>query len=253
MNAKPIFFSVLCAAAAALSFPLRADADFADPSAPPALVDWEPSSSWSVGLAYVHRLRPVEADNGPEWTIAGETYDAFISFAWNWLELRAFGGATQARLKEFSQKDLDPEAGGGASLALNLWQISPDAESCAWRALLRLEGRGEWRTTSNDAGASLEWFEGFAAMPLYYLLSATRSRRTPDVRDFHALGAYVGPAFSVIDGRRELGGTKTSFEQSDLYGAAGGVELWLLRNLRFGGRLEYFGDCTWSIDCTYVF
>ena len=104
-----------------------------------------------------------------------------------------------------------------------------------------------------DAGASLEWFEGFAAMPLYYLLSATRSRRTPDVRDFHAIGAYAGPAVSTIDGRRELGDTKIDFEQSDLAGAVGGIDLWLLSNLRFGGRLEYFGDCAWSLSCEYSF
>ena len=252
MNAKSIIFFVLFAAAP-LALSARPAAASSDPSAPSAIVDWEPSSSWSVGLTYAHRMRPVEVDaNGPEWTIAGESYDAFVAFSWNWLELRAFGGATQAHLKEYALKDLDPEAGGGASLAINLWQISPEEES-AWRALLRLEGRGEWRTTSADNGESLEWFEGFAALPLHYTLSTTRSRRNSSIRDFHALGVYIGPAFSVIDGRRELGGTETSFEQSDLYGAVGGVQLWLLRNLEFGGRLEYFGDCTWSLGCTYVF
>lgn len=252
MNAKSIFSLLFCAAALAAAPAFAAPAD--DPANPAALVDWEPSSSWSVGLAYTHRIRPVEVDHGgPEWTISGESYDAFVGFAWNWLELRAFGGATQAHLKEYSLKDLDPEAGGGASLALNLWQISPDEESSAWRALVRLSGRGEWRTSSADNGESLEWFEGFADLTLHYTLSTTRSRRNSSIRDFHAVGAYVGPALSFVDGTREFAGSKTSFEQSDLYGAVGGVQLWLLRNLEFGGRVEYFGDCTWSLDCTYVF
>ena len=81
MNAKSIFSFVLCAAAAAFALRAHAGQDD-DPANPEALVSWEPSSSWSVGLAYTHRMRPVEVDgNGPEWTLSGESCDAFVACA----------------------------------------------------------------------------------------------------------------------------------------------------------------------------
>lgn len=249
MNAKSIFFFLLCAAAAGA----RAQVPSAGSAADSALIEWEPSSSWRASAGYTHRLRPVEpVRGGAEWTIAGESYDACVEWTCGWFDVRAFAGATRARLKEFASDDLDMEAGGGAGLGLNLWQISPDDVHCAWRVILRVEGRAEWRSTSDDRD-SLEWFEGFGAAPVSYVLTTSRSRVNSDIRDFHAIGAYAGPAVSMIDGRREFAGTKTDFEQSDLAGAVAGVDLWLLSNLRFGGRLEYFGDCTWSLSCEYSF
>jgi len=250
MNAKSFFFFLLCSALAAGT---QAQTPAAGVPTDPALLEWEPSPSWRAALSYIHRERPVEPANGaPEWTLSGESFDASVLWSCGWLELGVFAGGTRAHLREYGLEDLDMEAGGGAGLGVNLWQISPADEHCAWRALLRLEGRAEWRSTSGGTD-SLEWFEGFAAAPVSYLLTTSRSRHLSSVHDFHAIGAYAGPAVSAIDGRREFGGAKVDFEQADLAGAVAGVDLWLLANLRFGGRMEYFGDCTWTVSCEYSF
>ncbi|MBR6023226.1 MAG: hypothetical protein IK066_12505 [Kiritimatiellae bacterium] len=233
----------------ALAVPLAAAAA---PDADPALIEWSPSPHWSAGVAYTHRVRPLSRDGGGTWSLSGESYDGVVTYTRDWWSLFAFAGATQAHLEEYALKDLGMDPGGGAGLRVNLWQIAPAKSGGPWDVTLKLEGRAEWRETSSDR-ETLRWFEGFAAAPVAWRLSSARSGHDTSIHDYHAIGAYAGPALSALDGTREFANAKTSFEHDDLVGGVAGVELWLLRNLRFDGRLEYFGDCSFALSCTYLF
>lgn len=233
----------------ALALPLAAAAAS---DADPALLSWVPSAHWSAGVAYTHRVRPLSRSGGGTWSLSGESYDGVVAYTRDWWHVRAFAGATHAHLEEYGLEDLGMDPGGGAALRVNLWQIAPSQSGGPWDVTLKLEGRAEWRETSSG-NETLRWFEGFAAAPVAWSLSSSRSGHDTSIHDYHAIGAYAGPALSCIDGTREFAGAKTSFSEDDLFGGVAGVELWLLRNLRFAGRLEYFGDSSFALSCTYLF
>lgn len=223
-----------------------------DPTRADALVDWEPSGVWDVSAGYVHGTRPVE-ERGIETDFTSERYVAEVGW-WpaGWLRLGVFGGAARARWEGRMGDDGRVGWGGGARATACLWQVPRDG---VWAFTVKAEGSlSGWTSGDEDEGAGLvEWLEWEAVVPFEYHVSLTHNGRDADIRDFHSLSVWAGPAFGGVEGTWKRSGAKEDFSATDEAGVAGGVELWLLERLRFWGRVDWFGDATWAVGGTFEF
>ncbi len=235
------------AAGAAVAGGVRGD----DPTRASALVEWNPSDAWEVSAWYTHGTRPVKgAGLKTDWT--SERYAAGV--AWSpvgWLSLQAFGGGARGRWEARMSDDGGMGCGGGAGASLRLWQFP---EERVWAVTVKAEGSvARWCCGDEDKSGALAWTEWEASLPVEYHLSFTHNGRDADIRDFHSLSVWAGPAVGGVDGRWKRQGAREDFGEADSVGVAGGADLWLLERLRFWARVDWFGDATWSVGATFGF
>ena len=224
-----------------------------DRSADPALLTWSDPSAWEFGLGYTHLSRPVKLD-GVEWTLRGQIVDAAVGFYPRpWLLLYGQVGGSQARLDDVQREEPSAGAGGLLGARVNLWQLYEGLQATAWRVTLQLAGQYSFRTTQDEGDGDLQWGEALFMMPLDYHLSFARSFRNFYMAEFQSLEIYAGPAFSKLDGTWTRSGTKRDFEESESFGVVGGVELWLLENLSFGARADWFEGTSMQLTVRYRF
>lgn len=235
------------AAGAAVAAGVRGD----DPTRADALVEWNPSEAWELSAWYTHETRSVEGA-GLESDLTGERYVAGV--AWSplgWFSLQAFGGGSRAQWAARMPDDGSMGGGGGAGASVRIWQFP---EERVWALTLKAEGVWScWRSGDEDKTGSLAWSEWVAALPVEYHLSFTHNGRDADIRDFHSISVWAGPAWGGVDGRWTRRGAREDFEEKDDIGLVGGAELWLMERLRFWARVDWFGDPTWSVGATFGF
>lgn len=222
-----------------------------DPTRSGALLEWSPSEAWGLSAWYTHGTRPVEGA-GVKTDLESELYVAGASWSpWGWLTLDVFGGGARAEWPARMDDDGSLGGGGGAGATLRIWQFPEDR---VWAVTVQAAGRiSRWCSGDEDKSGGVSWTEWEAALPVEYHLSFTRNGRDADIRDFHSLSVWAGPAVGGVDGTWKRRGAKEDFEEADDFGVVGGVELWLLERLRFWGRVDWFGDATWSVGATYGF
>ncbi len=224
-----------------------------DASAPVALVTLPDASRWQAGLDYAHLSRPVELD-GVEWRLRGDVVDVFVGYSpAPWLMLYGQAGASQARLDSLLQEEPGAGAGGLLGVRVNLWQLHEGVQVSSWRFSLLLDGQAAYRTTDDEGDGELRWSEIKAMLPLDYHLTFARTFRNFYMAEFHSLRIYAGPAVSKLDGTWERGGQKRDFEESRAFGVVAGTELWLLENLSFGARGEWFDASAMHVTLRYRF
>lgn len=224
-----------------------------DAGAPQALVTLTDASRWQAGLAYAHVSRTVESD-GAEWKLRGDIGDVLLGFSpAPWLWLYAQGGASEARLAGVMNDKPSAGAGGLLGANLNLWQFNEGVRATAWRFTVQMAGQYAWRTTRDEGSGKIEWTEALLMLPLDYHLIFVRTYRHTYMGEFHALRIYAGPACSWVDGTWTRDGVERDFEESETFGAVAGAELWLLENLSFGARAEWFDDTSAQLSVRYRF
>jgi hypothetical protein len=224
-----------------------------DPSADPALLTWSDPASWQVGLIYQRVSRPVDLD-GVESKLRGSILDVAVGvspFPW-WL-IYGQVGAAQARLDGVMPADADYGAGGVLGTRLNLWQLYEGVQATAWRLTLQLAGQYAFRTTSDDGNGEVQWGEALVILPLDYHLTFARSFRNVYVGEFQGFSFYIGPAFSKLDGTWTRGSTEREFEEVQSVGVVGGADFWLLENLCFGARADWFDSTSVQLTVRYRF
>jgi len=223
-----------------------------DISADSALLTWRHPLNWRVGLAYTHLSRSVEMGN-IEDSLNGDIVDAIIGVApWPWLLLYGRAGASKAQLDTMREEGSNG-AGGLLGARVNVWQLYEGLQETAWRVTLQVAAQYAFRTSADDGDGDLQWGEALVMMPLDYHLTFARSFRNVFMDEFQGLSAYAGPAFSKLDGTWTRHGVETDFEETEAFGIVGGVELWLLENLSFGGRVEWFESTTYQLMVHYRF
>jgi opacity protein-like surface antigen len=224
-----------------------------DRSADPALLTWSDPTAWQFGLAYARMSRPVDLD-GDEWTLRGDIVDASVGFyPAPWLLLYGQVGGSQGRLDDVQLEDPSAGAGGLLGVRVNLWQLYEGVQATAWRITLQLAGQYAFRTTQDEGDGDLQWGEALVMMPLDYHLSFARSFRNYYMAEFQSLAVYAGPAFSKLDGTWTRRGVEQDFEEVQAFGVVGGVELWLLENLSFGARADWFEGTSMQLTVHYRF
>lgn len=224
-----------------------------DRSADPALLTWSDPASWQVGLVYARVSRPVLMDGG-EVDLHGGIVDAAIGVSpWPWMLFYGQVGASQARLDGPMREDASAGAGGLLGARVNLWQLYEGVQATAWRVTLQLAGQYAFRTTEDDGEGDVQWGETLVMLPLDYHLSFARTFRNAYMAEFQSFNVYAGPAFSKLDGTWTRRGTERDFEELESFGVVGGVELWLLENLSFGARADWFEGTSMQLMVRYRF
>ena len=248
---KKILWAVLVMAGAAAASAQRNVME--DRSADTALLTWSDPSSWQVGLAYERLSRPVDL-RGAEWDLTGNGIDATLGVSpWPWLLLYGQVGASQATLDGLLDDEPSAGAGGLLGARLNLWQLYEGVQRTAWRVTLQAAGQYAYRTSGDDGDGDLQWSETLAMLPLNYHLSFARTFRNAYMSEFQSVSAYAGPAYSKLDGTWTRRGVETDFEGKDEFGVVAGVDLWLLENLSFGFRADWFGGTSGQLTVLYRF
>lgn len=224
-----------------------------DPSADPALLTWSEPGAWQVGLVYEHLSRPVDLD-GAEWDLSADIGDVAIGFSpWPWLLLYGQVGASDGRLEGLMREDAEYGAGGLLGARLNVWQLYEGVQKTAWRFTVQLAGQYAYRTTADDGEGDLRWGETLVMVPLDYHLTFARSFRNYYMAEFQSFDLYVGPAYSKLDGTWTQHDLEREFEETQSVGVVGGAELWLLENLSFGVRADWFDSTTLQLTVRYRF
>jgi hypothetical protein len=225
-----------------------------DPSAPEALLAWRDPSRLHVAALYQRFSRTVDFD-GIERRLDADLVEAQIGLApWPWLLLYGqVGSTTEARLRNAMSRDASAAAGGLLGIRVNLWQIDQGVDVSSWRFTVKLAGEYAYRTADDDGSGSLAWSQTLLALPLEYHFTFQRTFRHLYLSDFHALALYAGPAFSQVDGTWKRNGIRQDFDESDAVGVLGGADLWLLDNLAFGLRLDWFQETSWQLNVRYRF
>ena len=162
-------------------------------------------------------------------------------------------GASQARLDGPMREDASAGAGGLLGARVNLWQLYEGVQATAWRVTLQLAGQYAFRTTEDDGEGDVQWGETLVMLPIDYHLSFARSYRNAYVGEFQSFHLYAGPAYSKLDGTWTRGELERDFEETEAFGVVGGGELWLLENLAFGARFDWFEDTTGQLTVRYRF
>ena len=224
-----------------------------DASGETALLTWRDPVPWQAGLSYMRVSRPVELE-GVEWDLKADVVDAMVGVSpWPWLLLYGHVGASEGRLDGAMRADPSAAAGGLLGARLNVWQIYQGVHKTAWRLTLMLDGQYGYRTSDDDGDGDLDWSETLVMLPIDYHLSFARSYRNAYVGEFQSFHLYVGPAYSKLDGTWTRGELERDFEEAQAFGVVGGGELWLLDNLAFGARFDWFEDTTGQLTVRYRF
>lgn len=224
-----------------------------DPSANQALLRWSDPAAWRLGLVYAHLSRQVELE-GAEWRLRGQGVDAAIGVSpWPWMLLYGQAGGSQARLDGVMDENTDYGAGGLLGVRVNLWQLYEGVQNTAWRVTLGLAGQYAFRAGADNGDGDIEWRETLVMLPLDYHLTFARSFRNFYMAEFHSLAVYAGPAFSKLDGTWTRQAAEQDFEEVQSFGVVGGVELWLLENLAFGARADWFDGTAMQLSLRYRF
>lgn len=224
-----------------------------DRSADSALLTWSDPGRLQVGLAYTRLARPVDLD-GVEWNLRGDIADATIGVSpWPWMLLYGQVGGSKARLDGAMLQEPSAGAGGLLGARLNLWQLYEGVQQTAWRVTLQAAGQYAYRTAEDEGDGDIRWGEALVMLPLNYHLSFARTFRNDYMAEFQSLGVYLAPAFSKLDGTWTRRDVERDFEEVDSFGVVAGVELWLLENLSFGARADWFDRTTAQLTVCYRF
>ena len=224
-----------------------------DPSADPALLTWSDPAPWQAGLVYQHLSRPVDLD-GVERELSANIGDVAIGvMPWPWLLLYGQAGASDGRLEGLMREDAEFGAGGLLGARVNLWQIYEGVQKTAWRLTLQLAGQYAYRTAADDGEGELEWGETLVMLPLDYHLSFARTFRNYYMAEFQGFNIFIGPAYSKVDGTWTQNELEREFEETQAVGVVGGAELWLLENLAFGARADWFDGTSLQLTVRYRF
>ena len=224
-----------------------------DPSADRALLTWSDPAPWQVGLVYQNISRPVELE-GAEWDLSGDAIDASIGVTpWDWLLLYGQAGISSARLDGPMREDADYGAGGLLGASVNLWQVYEGVQVTSWRFTIKLAGQYAYRTTADNGEGEVQWGEALVMLPLDYHLTFARTFRNFYMAEFQGFHVYVGPAYSQVDGTWTRNDLEREFEEAQAVGVVGGIELWLLENLAFGVRADWFDGTSAQLSVRYHF
>jgi len=220
-----------------------------------ALLTTQDPAGVEVWAGFSHVQRPVEpAGSGAEWTLKGDVVAGGIDWApLGWFSAGAFAGASRGRLAETMSECGSMAAGGGAEAAINLWQVTPETVRASWEVLVRLEGRGSVWQSDDDGEGDLRWTEWYVGLPVRYKLSHSHGVRALGTGDFKSMAFWAGPAVSKVDGTWERRAMKEDFEEVDVLGAVGGMDIWLIDSLKVVGRVEWFGEVGFGAGLTYEF
>ena len=224
-----------------------------DASGETALLTWRDPVPWQAGLSYMQVSRPVDLE-GVEWDLKADVVDAMVGVSpWPWLLLYGHVGAAEAELEKTMAAKGSGGAGGLVGARVNVWQIYEGVENSAWRVTLQLAGEYSHRTSADDGAGELAWDEGLVMLPIDYHLSFARRARNVDAHEFQSLHAYVGPAVSALDGTWTSAGVEQDFSEKESFGVVGGGEMWLLANLAFGARVDWFDGVSGQVTLRYRF
>ena len=84
-------------------------------------------------------------------------------------------------------------------------------------------------------------------------MTFSRSYRHSFLGEFHSLQVFAGPALSKINGKWKQSGATIKFREAESAGVAGGGDLWLMENLSFGARVEWFEKVSARVNVRYLF
>lgn len=219
-----------------------------------SLWTWNDPVPWRVGVEGGRMKRPVEIE-GMEADWQADVLEGKLSVApWGWLTLYGRVGAAQARLEGIGPDGKTGTGAGGAlGLKLNLWEVAPGGDSTAWRVSIGLLGEYAWRTGEEKGGIEAEWGEAYFFLPINYHLLLHGTQRSTYATEAHSLDLFIGPACSLLDGTWTAPWGEMDFESDQQAGISGGLCIWLMENLGFSGRVDWFDAWSYQAAVEYRF
>ena len=218
-----------------------------------ALISWHDPNRIQAGIGYARISRGAEAD-GVDYRLQADVAQAGLGlWAWPWLLIHGSAGACEARLEGAMDEKGSAEFAGRIGARANLWQIDEGTRESSWRFTAGIAGDYGHFGSGDDGDGKTRWNELRVALPLEYYLSFARTYRHLYLSEVHGMAIFAGPEASWIDGEWEKGGRKRNFEEKETFGAFAGAELWLLANLCFGVRLDWFEESTVELNVVYRF
>lgn len=207
----------------------------------------------SVGADYDQIERQIEPKTAakPNTKLDARAISGFMGYdIFNWLTVFATAGGSQAK---FDQDDNYDGAGfkWSGGLNLNLWHYNlEDPSFMAGRASFRAIGEfSQYRSAEGDD--SFRWNDIFGSILFNYeifVVSMKDLDRYP-----YSIAFYIGPALSKINGTHENAVTSFDFNESNIFGVVGGVDLYVAHNLAIGGQILYFDGTTLEASLRYAF
>ena len=218
-----------------------------------ALFSWHDPNRIQVGIGYARISRGAEV-GGIERRLQADVAEAGLgAWALPWLLVHGSAGACQAGFEDAMDEKGSAEFAGRIGLRANLWQVDEGLRESSWRFTAGFAGDYGHFASGDDGEGETSWNEIRVVLPLEYYLSFARTYRQLYLTEVHGMSIYAGPAASWIDGKWKKNGTQRDFEESETFGAVAGAELWLLANLCFGVRLDWFEESTVELNVTYRF
>ncbi len=175
---------------------------------------------WTFGLEVDHQRRSVVYEDAEEtvkdWTVVHLLM--FLDYdLLPWLSLHGQWGASE--LDEESEIEYDYHVEWGVGVRGRILDYKLPTEDPYW---FRLESTVDYKDLQSDADEiTIEWHEFVVAMTA----GLTTKPKLDYENDVHAVGLYVGPAYSRIEGTDDQGSTKTDFEEDQNLGVVAGLDI----------------------------
>lgn len=200
-----------------------------------------PSERLSVGLTYEDIKMSIDPDKGPDAILEAKSAALYIGYdVLPWLTVFTTLGASEVDGTKDIGTDPKFKISGGASAYL--WEGDILAPTyMAGRLTLKSSLEISRYDSDSDVGG-VDWIDVTLALPFGYERFDEYSESPSGIDT--SLALYIGPAISYIDGTRDTAVGDYDFEQKELFGIIGGVDIYLSPGVSLGAEFRYFDETT---------
>lgn len=205
-----------------------------------------------VGVDIKAEKRDVKFDDGYVGELRARHYTGYLGYdVTSWATLFATIGTTET---EWNENDSYSDAGlaMSAGFHLALWHINiSQPEFITGRLSLALAGEYAHKQ-SGAATAKARWSEYFGALYAGYELYVNDPPERGDMP--YGMMLFVAPCVSRLDGKRTGDGLPDmDFDEQDMFGVLGGIEVYIAYNLSVAGQVQYIGQPGFTGSLRYQF
>jgi len=213
-----------------------------------SLFSFESPKGFSIGAFYNNAPTEVHIGSYKEKATFKDMYGAIGLDAASWLTFRLHVGTTT--LGDERKDDRQSGSAYGAGFTARL--IEYEIEKTRWmEGIWRIELFGDYTKHSvSGEGNNVDWDEGFYSLTWNWEIFGTPN--SLEIESCHSLVLFAGTGYSDLTG--EISGSyKTAWHANRDFGFVGGAELFLTKNLSFGGELRKFEYSTYLAHVGYHF
>ncbi len=205
------------------------------------LVRDNPSERLSVGVTYEEIEREVDFDNGPNALLEADSAALYVGYdVLPWLTIFATAGGSQ--LDGNGIIDTDRKLKASLGVCAYMWE-GDVLEPIFMAGRISIKPMAEIARYSSDSEVGdTVWTDASAALLLGYEKFDRYPTSPRGVQT--SLALYIGPAVSYVSGEIDTIAGDIDFEQDELFGVMGGVDIFLAPSVSFGVEFSHYGDAT---------